>query len=265
MHRGSLTLIIVCSLVPSCAFGAAARGSGVVGSPHDMTLYGYIDPQARVCAFCHTPHHAAQTGGEYLPLWSRAEDTKQFNVAYNSTSINAISLKEATTDKAIGPTRLCLSCHDGTIAPDQHYGITGNAPLINDDNFPSLGKGAGIGAGAIGLMNDHPIGFNYPAVAIGPETGVVLDSAAILTAAINPNTDPWVRNANALYLFNTLNLKVADRLFVASNGIAYMTCATCHDVHNTKNVYTTAGDEPVNYLLLAPQAGSKLCLTCHLK
>jgi len=114
-------------------------------------------------------------------------------------------------------------------------------------------------------MNDHPVGFNYPAVAIGPETGIVLDSAALKTAANDPNTDPWVRNANALYLANTLNLKVADRLYFAANGVAYMTCATRHDVHNTKNVYTTAGTEPVNYLLLAPQSGSKLCLTCHLK
>jgi hypothetical protein len=44
-----------------------------------------------------------------------------------------------------------------------------------------------------------------------------------------------------------------------------MTCATCHDVHNKKNLYTTTGTEAVNYLVLAPQAGSKLCLSCHIK
>ena len=266
MSKKILTLLAVCSLgAATAAFGAAARGDGVVGGPHDMTRYGYVDSQARVCAFCHTPHHAATTGGEYLPLWSRAEDTKSFNVAYNSSTINAAALQEATSDKAIGPTRLCMSCHDGTIAPDQHYGATAGAATLNGDNFSSIGNGAGVGSGAAGLTNDHPVGFNYPAVAIGPETGLRPDTATLAQAAADSNTDAWIRNPNAPYLDNSLGLKVADRLYVAANGSAYMTCATCHDVHNKKNLYTTTGTEPVNYLVLAPQAGSKLCLSCHIK
>jgi hypothetical protein len=266
MGKGLIAFFTVCCLVPaSFGFGATARGEGVVGSVHDMTLYGYVDPQARVCAFCHTPHHAETVGGDYLPLWSRTLGTKQFNLTYNSTTINAQALQESSSDKAVGPTRLCMSCHDGTIAPDQHYGINGTAVLINGDNFPSVGSGAGIGAGALGLMNDHPVGFNYPAVAIGPETGPAPDQAALQTAANDPRTDPWVRNANAFFIDNTLRIRVAERLYLGSNGISYMTCSTCHDVHNRKNVYSATNVEAVNYLLLAPQAGSKLCLTCHLK
>jgi len=251
--------------IATAALGAAARGDGVVGSPHDMTLYGYVDPQARVCAFCHTPHHSASVGGEYLPLWSRSQDTKQYNLSYNSSTINALALQETISDKAVGPTRLCMSCHDGTIAPDQHYGNLGTARMLNEDNFPAIGSGAGVGSGAVALANDHPVGFNYAAVAIGPETGIAPDRGTLLVAANDANTDPWVRNPNARYLDNSMNLKIADRLYVAANGNAYMTCATCHDVHNKKNLYPTAGTEPVNYLLLAPQAGSKLCLSCHIK
>ena len=261
-----LAVLAVGSLAAaSVAFGAANRGDGVVGGPHDMTMYGYVDSQARVCAFCHTPHHAASTGGEYLPLWSRAEDTKPFNVAYNSSTINASALQEATSDKAIGPTRLCMSCHDGTIAPDQHYGASAGAATLTGDNFSAIGNGAGVGAGAAGLTNDHPVGFDYPAVAIGPETGIAPDAATLQAAADDPNADAWIRNPNAPYLDNSQGIKVADRLYVAANGSAYMTCATCHDVHNKKNVYNTAVAEPVNYLVLAPQAGSKLCLSCHIK
>jgi cytochrome c553 len=264
MKRNILALLAVCSLgAATAAFGAAARGDGVVGGPHDMTTYGYVDNQARVCAFCHTPHHAAQTGGEYLPLWSRAEDTKPFNVAYNSSTINASALQEATTDKAIGPTRLCMSCHDGTIAPDQHYGASAGATALTGDNFSLVGNGAGVGSGAAGLTNDHPVGFDYVAVAIGPETGIAPDLATLQAAANDPNADAWIRNPNARFLDNTQQLKISDRLYVAANGSAYMTCATCHDVHNKKNVYP--GVEPINYLVLAPQAGSKLCLSCHIK
>ena len=264
MNKKLLALLACCSLgAATAAFGAAARGDGVIGGPHDMTTYGYVDNQDRVCAFCHTPHHAASTGGEYLPLWSRAEDTKPFNVAYNSSTINASALQEATSDKAIGPTRLCMSCHDGTIAPDQHYGASAGAATLTGDNYSLVGNGAGVGAGAAGLTNDHPVGFDYVAVGIGPEDGIAPDQATLDAAANDPSADAWIRNPNAPFLGNPQGLKVGDRLYVAANGNAYMTCATCHDVHNKKNVYL--GDEPINYLVLAPQAGSKLCLSCHIK
>ena len=73
-----------------------------------------------VCAFCHTPHHAYQGTNptNYYPLWSRTLDVQNFT-PYRSATINAI---DWAADIAIGPTRLCMSCHDGTIALDQHYG-----------------------------------------------------------------------------------------------------------------------------------------------
>ena len=60
-------------------------------------------------------------------------------------------------------------------------------------------------------------------------------------------------------------IAVSERLYVPSYDAskAIMTCATCHDVHNRKN-----GDDPalgLNYLVMAPQRDSSLCLTCHIK
>jgi hypothetical protein len=268
MKKQILAALAFCALgAASAAFAAANRGDGVVGGPHDMSMYGYSDSQQRVCAFCHTPHHAASSTNpaDYLPLWSRSTDTTPFNRAYASATINASELL-MDTDKAIGPTRLCMSCHDGSIAPDQHYGNSGTAaPLTGDLFSASAGNGAGVGAGAAGLTNDHPVGFDYAAVAVGPSTDGVNPTAAQITAANNDaNTDPWIRNPNALYKNNSFGITVADRLYV-SGGKSYMTCATCHDVHNKKNVYTTTGTEAVNYLVLAPQANSALCLSCHIK
>jgi hypothetical protein len=270
MKKQILALLAVCSLgAATAAFGAAARGDGVVGGPHDMTVYGYVDSQSRVCAFCHTPHHAAAAtaGQEYVPLWSRAEDTKLFNIAYQSSTINASQLQNGTDDKAIGPTRLCMSCHDGTIAPDQHYGATAGALVLNGDNFSAVGNGAGVGSGAAGLTNDHPVGFDYSYVAIGPENPATItpDAATLAAAAADANKDAWIRNPAATFIGNKLGLTVGDRLYVAADGKAYMTCATCHDVHNKKNLYDTTGAEPVNYLVLAPQKDSALCLSCHIK
>jgi len=249
----------------AAAFGAAARGDGVVGSPHDLysqAAYKGNEGQARICAYCHTPHHAATTGADYLPLWSKdiSQDTATFFTAYNSATINAAELSDASADKAIGPTRLCMSCHDGTVAPDQHYGSTGGTGTkLTGDTFAS---GAGVGAGN-GLTNDHPVGFDYPAVAVGPAT---LAPTVADIAAAGSTQDPWIRNPSASYLNNNFALTIGDRLYHATDGKAYMTCATCHDVHNRKNSYTVAdAGQVANYLVLAPQAGSALCLSCHIK
>jgi hypothetical protein len=259
--------LVACAAV---AFAAGEPGSGVLGSVHDMRTATGSGPASdgtndRVCAFCHTPHHAYQGSNpsDYYPLWSRTLDTQNFT-AYATSTINAI---DWASDIAIGPTRLCMSCHDGTIAVDQHYGNTGSIKFLAE-NAPGLDGiwlgGAGIGAGAAGLSNDHPVGFNYDTVAVGPSTPGVNPSPGQVQTA-KAQEDPWIRAAGAdlTYSNNNWGIKVADRLYAdPADGARYMTCATCHDVHNKKNSDTTAH---ANYLVLAPQKDSALCLTCHIK
>jgi hypothetical protein len=125
--------------------------------------------------------------------------------------------------------------------------------------------GAGIGAGAVGLSNDHPLGFNYDTIAVGPSTPGVNPSVGQVQGA-QPQQDVWIRAAadDLTYTNNTWGIKVADRLYTdPADGARYMTCATCHDVHNKKNMDTAA--QTANYLVLAPQKNSDLCLTCHIK
>jgi hypothetical protein len=254
----------------AAAFGAAARGAGVVGSPHDLysqAAYKGNESQGRICAYCHTPHHAATSATMYLPLWSKdlSQDTATFTTGYYTTTINAAELQSgSTSDKAIGPTRLCMSCHDGTVAPDQHYGsVGGTGTKLTNDTF----GGAGVGSGAAGLSNDHPVGFDYVAVAGGPVAGDPT-AAQVAAAQLDTTIDAYIRDPNATYLNNALGLKISDRLYVDPvSSKAYMTCATCHDVHNKKNIYTVAENAGVvaNYMVLAPQDGSALCLSCHIK
>jgi hypothetical protein len=64
--------------------------------------------------------------------------------------------------------------------------------------------------------------------------------------------------ADREFIGNTNGITVADVLW---DG-AFMTCATCHDVHNKTNaVHADAGTK--NYFVYSPQEGSALCLTCH--
>jgi predicted CXXCH cytochrome family protein len=214
-----LMMILCIAALALCTVPAfAAPGDGIVGSLHDMNVASNPDGQLRVCAFCHTPHHALDdASADYLPLWSHTLTTLTYT-AYDSVTLDA-----AITDPLAGPSRLCMSCHDGAIAVDQHYAIPGT-DVRTGDSWGNIGVGTGGD-----LTNDHPIGFDYTAV-------------AAIDDEIRPETDATTNPAIPL---------ISDLLW---EGIT-MTCSSCHDVHNTDN-------NDVDFLINL-QAGSAICLTCH--
>ena len=251
----SLTAIIAASTATALAF--TAPGLGVVGSKHDINEYAKIyngvpstisgDEQERVCAFCHTPHHAldpADNNADYLPLWSHDLTSKNY-APYASDTLNA-----TIGDPLIGPSRLCMSCHDGVVAIDTHYkkaGDTINAAQLTGDIFSvSDAEHGAVGAGD-SLIGDHPIGFNY------------ID-AKNADKGLNPESDQFKGNGSGVTIKDTLHLGTT------------MTCATCHDVHNKDNVASKTGSAidnsggtatGFNYFVYAPQQRSQLCTTCH--
>ncbi len=165
--------------------------SGIVGSAHDFTASGkwtQYNPfhEAEICIFCHTPHHAASDA----PLWNHQLTSTVF-MLYSSASLNA------TISQPTGVSKLCLSCHDGTLAVNAYRGSN---PL--DD-----GRTAMFIPGVSGdLMNDHPVSFTY-------------DSA--LAAADGALHDPaTVASGNGGTILS--DLLVDNRL----------ECSSCHDVHN---------------------------------
>jgi Zn-finger protein len=240
-----LAAVGIASLMATSAFAVTFTGTnavkaGVVASKHNMNLYSETtqDAQGRVCAFCHTPHHALAdtTGGlaTYLPLWSHLLTTQTTYVPYNTATVNVDLANELQ-----GPTILCMSCHDGAIAIDQHYGSANGATRLADDGFNGTAVGLANdvnNVGASNLSNDHPIGFLYS------------------EARTNHGTD-----INAETTAFSGGKTIADALTAG-----FMTCATCHDVHNKDNAVNTVNAN-VNYFLLGDQNGSAFCLTCHNK
>jgi hypothetical protein len=271
-----LTLSMV-ALGATCAYAGMGAGTGLQGSNHDMTkiIGAGSDSQQRVCAFCHTPHHADQSGNlDYNPLWAHAVTTQTFT-PYASLTLDA-SIDPASF--LAGPSKLCMSCHDGIIAADQHYGGTagGGAFVMTGDGFGQYAVGTGGD-----LSNDHPIGFDFEAIAGGTND---IDG---VEGAVLAGKDAYIKASSARYIDNiqgvvrtpTANLlTIKDRLY----GGTTFTCATCHDVHNKKTVNAGGGVTPIatpnvqtgtvntladtkNYFLLGGQVGSAICLSCHIK
>jgi hypothetical protein len=241
--RIGLGVVAVTALSASMAF---ASGS-VVTSRHNMNVYSTPDSQQRVCAFCHTPHHADTTAAlDYNPLWSHDVTTQTFD-EYASVTLES---DNDSIHVLSGNSRLCMSCHDGVIAVDQHYGLAGGDKRELDtwDNI-AVGKNGD-------LSNDHPIGFDYALV--GGTTNMGSAIGDITPIGTGNGQDPEIRGtASPLLAFPDRTIK--DLLEQRNNGaVQIMTCGSCHDVHDT---YTAEA----RYFLIGHQADSEICLTCHIK
>jgi hypothetical protein len=262
-----LAVAAIASMSASYAFAGGAAGTGINGTFHDISYLGNAgqgfnaDQYQRVCVFCHTPHNAQSTSGTGVvaPLWNHAITTQNMGTQpYQWAAPANLPISFNTTDYLIGPSRLCESCHDGSLAADAHGGVgTGNngTHVLSGNNAIT------------DLSVTHPIGFLYAdAVTNRNTTGGIqevadpssfyLRSVPITSGGASAmNTQPAQRAATG---FTYGTKRISDTLYSG-----YMTCASCHDVHNTNNVVGSVGG--YNYFLWAPEEGSAICLSCHIK
>jgi len=160
-----LFILCLCFLMPAVA--AHGAGPSIISTKHNLSVSGPGDVKAltetRICVFCHTPHNAAPQ----TPLWNKAVQPVTY-VLYTSTTLRA------TLNQPFGPTRLCLSCHDGTVAlgavltPSQ--GITMTAATIPQGRASNIGTYLG---------GDHPVAFSYYNSLSSPEINPTLPPALV--------------------------------------------------------------------------------------
>ena len=190
VFRHSLFVIRIFALV---AFGICriVRADTILASKHDLSAAGpgtiRATAESDVCLFCHTPHRGT---GE-TPLWNHAMSSATYT-PYSSSTV------KATIGQPSGASKLCLSCHDGTVALGMVNSRSSPIPMRNDVTTLPPGR-SNLGTD---LSDDHPISFTY-------------DSA--LVAADGQLKDPA-----------TLNQKV--RL----DHEQQMQCTSCHDPHNNQ-------------------------------
>ncbi len=135
-------LILLTALALVAGFSTISY-AGISGTPHDFSsatgpnpLYRFSD---QICVICHAPHNA--TPGDE-PLWNHTLSTATYAVYTSSTM-------SQTPGQPGGYSKLCLSCHDGTVALDSFGGAAGGTFISGTYNLGS------------DLSDDHPISITY--------------------------------------------------------------------------------------------------------
>lgn len=215
--RGRFTMAVaMLALAATLMAGQVASAQGIQGSVHDFSDNGFTD---EICVVCHTPHNANSAAiADGGPLWNRELTTSSFTV-YGSATF------DATITQPDGISKLCLGCHDGSIAIDSFGGATGTI-FVDDVQF-GVGGTRKLGTD---LANDHPVSMTF-------DTALLTLDAELF--------DPSV----ALSGITAGKTIQEDMLFDDK-----VQCASCHDVHDKQ------GNARI---LRKDNAGSALCLTCH--
>ena len=249
MKRRALRLALV---LAACA-PAAVMSQVRVDSPlnkHNLSVSGPGPVKSQtideVCVFCHTPHNANPA----VPLWNHTMSSGVTYTPYSSSTM------VAAVGVPTGSSKLCLSCHDGTVA----IGST-----VTRGQFAMQGvnaQGALTGPSSLGtnLSDDHPISFV-------PITGSTITNP--------PSGSPVQLDANGQVQCRSchdphqMDIDATTQKFLVVNNAASGLCVVCHNQpywatnpssHRTSTKsYTSAEGAHTGYATVANNG----CEMCH--
>jgi predicted CXXCH cytochrome family protein len=133
-------------------FATSALGLDIRSSRHNLSISGpgpiRAASESRICIFCHIPH---QKGPGVRYLWNRSDPGNPYIPYFSSTL-------RADVGQPTGASRMCLSCHDGTIALGAIASSPTEIPLRAGIRFIPESSPSNLGTD---LSDDHPISFVY--------------------------------------------------------------------------------------------------------
>ncbi|MEJ2638368.1 MAG: cytochrome c3 family protein [Desulfosarcinaceae bacterium] len=230
-----------------------AQGSNIRMTKHNLSISGpgpmRASSESRICIFCHIPH---REGAARPYLWNRSDPANPY-IPYASSTL------KADVGQPTGSSRMCLSCHDGTIAlgaitaSPEEIPFRGGLRFIPEDHAAYLGTD---------LSDDHPISFLYDTLlsvenrqlkdpsALPPQ--VKLESGQLqCTACHDPHDDTYGR-------------------FLVMDNTASHLCTACHDLERWMHSSHARSSAPLDRTGgLWPNTdyatvGENGCENCHL-
>jgi predicted CXXCH cytochrome family protein len=152
MRSFTFAVLVLCLLGSGTVSRLEAQtASDMINTRHNLSVSGPGPIRAltetRICVFCHTPHNAAPLS----PLWNKELEPQIYTV-YASPTLKAGQLPQPS-----GPTKLCLTCHDGTIAMGAVINPAAGIAMGGGDRLPP----ADLSNFGLDLSGHHPVSFPY--------------------------------------------------------------------------------------------------------
>jgi predicted CXXCH cytochrome family protein len=278
--------LLGCSLVLACSYSYAARESNIAQSKHNLsvnapgtnTVRATDAEDTEICVFCHTPHEANTSIGG--PLWNRSASGLPYQ-AYTSSSLDA-----GVLDAPGGSSKLCLTCHDGTVAIgavnnkagpggyDSAWNRTDPIPM-SEVTMPSGTEGFERLLGR-DLKNDHPISVQFDSNLAALDGELETPAGLKQETVSGGETIVGARGVPGLLSKPLLPLeKKGGPGSALTDG--EIQCGTCHDPHIIEPDSNKSLDVSIKFLRLNrfqlsdPVGGSFnkeediVCLACHKK
>ncbi len=235
---------------------AGSSKTALIGSQHDLSVTGSGPVKSagtEACIFCHAPHNVQPN---VTPLWNHKLSSQTYTTYTSSTYTSSAQTP------ASGSSKLCLSCHDGTIA----VGLTVTQGALAT-------SGSMIAADVLGanLSTSHPVSMTP-----------VDDGSLALSLFASPAStkDPAVKLVAGKIECTTCHDPHAPRndpvvpMFLARSNAAGALCLACHDPSrnqpNFLNGWTTgahataANTVPANATFGSyGTVSANACWSCH--
>jgi predicted CXXCH cytochrome family protein len=206
-----MTRVVVAIALTAIPIFAISHKTAVIGSQHDLSVTGGGPVKSAVsdaCIFCHAPHNVQPN---ITPLWDHALSAQSYTT-YTSTTYTS-----GAQTPASGTSKLCLSCHDGTVA----VGLTVTQGLIATSGTMNAADNL-----TSNLSNSHPVSMKPAddgslASSLFATPSSTKDPAVLLVAGKVECTtchDPHVPNNDTLL-----------PMFLARSNSNGTLCLACHD------------------------------------
>ncbi len=235
-----------------CASACFAQGpQRVKDTVHNLSVSGpgrlRASTETEVCIFCHTPHGSSP---DVKPLWNRSVSASPYLI-YQSSSM------KAHPGQPTGSSKLCLSCHDGTVALGQVLSRPVPIAMATDDRIPPGTTNLGTD-----LTDDHPISFEYASSLAGGSPDMLPPDSIVPPVTLDKNGEVQCTSCHDAHdnSFGRFLVRSDDRSALCTSchrPVAWSTCA-----HATSG--TMVSGSAAQSLGIAPTAvGENACRSCH--
>ncbi len=141
--RGVAVALLCLSTVSAYAQDRVADTVHNLSSSGPGSVRAQSEPE--ICLFCHASHTFAGARA----LWNRDLPVSSYRI-YESSTL------DARPGQPTGASKLCLSCHDGTIALGSVLSRSDRIRMVGSDHVP-----AGLANLGTDLSDDHPVSFVF--------------------------------------------------------------------------------------------------------